>query len=149
MSAILRVKIIVAMIFNFAFGSSYGQNIEQHRWSNRILIVKTQGVELKKYEVQLKEFEDTIAEMIERKLILYKVSKQDFVLTNYENREFNTSGKVSKRLADSVLNEHDDFEVILIGLDGQIKLQQTEVLTKEDLFTTIDAMPMRKSEMRN
>ena len=46
-----------------------------------------------------------------------------------------------------VLNEKEDFEVILIGLDGGIKLQRTKILTKEDLFKITDSMPMRRDEL--
>jgi len=36
----------------------------------------------------------------------------------------------------------------LIGLDGGVKLKETEVLKKEDLFSIIDSMPMRLREIR-
>ncbi|MDP5094209.1 MAG: DUF4174 domain-containing protein, partial [Polaribacter sp.] len=41
------------------------------------------------------------------------------------------------------------FKVMLIGLDGGIKLAQSTVLSKEKLFAIIDGMPMRKREIRN
>ena len=44
--------------------------------------------------------------------------------------------------------EKSDFRVILIGLDGGEKLEQTEVLSAEKLFNTIDSMPMRQAEIR-
>ena len=40
------------------------------------------------------------------------------------------------------------FAVILIGKDGGEKLRSAEPLPAERLFATIDAMPMRKDEMR-
>ena len=61
----------------------------------------------------------------------------------------NYSGKVSKKLAEKIFNKKEHFEIILIGLDGRIKRQQTEILTEEDLFKIIDTMPMRKNEMKN
>jgi hypothetical protein len=39
------------------------------------------------------------------------------------------------------------FKVVLIGLDGGIKLQKNGQLTPEELFGTIDSMPMRRAEM--
>ena len=41
------------------------------------------------------------------------------------------------------------FSIILIGLDGGIKLRQQELLTAKELFRIIDSMPMRKAEMRD
>lgn len=49
----------------------------------------------------------------------------------------------------TIFSAKNEFEVILIGLDGSIKLRQMEVLSKEDLIAIIDAMPMRKSEIKN
>ena len=43
----------------------------------------------------------------------------------------------------------EEFTFILIGLDGGIKLTKTEVLESSDLFSIIDAMPVRSSELRN
>ncbi|MBB4658474.1 DUF4174 domain-containing protein [Parvularcula dongshanensis] len=42
----------------------------------------------------------------------------------------------------------DGFTVILVGKDGGEKLRTHDVLTIERLCETIDAMPMRASEMR-
>ncbi|SHJ28152.1 DUF4174 domain-containing protein [Aquimarina spongiae] len=145
----LRAQTILVLIFSFFVVNSYAQNIEKHQWRNRILIVKTQNTTSKKYQKQLKEFVNANDELIERKLILYKITKNDFTLANFENSKWNDSGKLSKGFADSILNKQEDFEIILIGLDGQTKLQQSEVLTKEELFKTIDVMPMRRHEIRN
>jgi hypothetical protein len=40
------------------------------------------------------------------------------------------------------------FTVILVGKDGTVKHRTTEVLTAKALFAIIDAMPMRRSEMK-
>ena len=36
--------------------------------------------------------------------------------------------------------------VLLIGLDGEVKLRQSHVATNEQLFGFVDAMPMRRAE---
>ena len=123
------------------------QNLKEHEWKNRILIVKSSDIKSEKYREQLKEFRNSIEELIDRKFILYKITGDDFVLIDYENSKLNNSGKISGKLSEKILNEKEDFEVILIGLDGGIKLQRTELLTKEDLFKITDSMPMRKDEL--
>lgn len=128
---------------------TYGQDLEKHKWTNRILIVKSVDAESNKYQEQVKEFTNSTEELIDRKLILYKIVEENFTLTVYKNSTLNSSGKVSRKLAESILNEKENFEIILIGLDGGIKLQKTEVLTKQELFNTIDAMPMRRNEIKN
>jgi hypothetical protein len=47
------------------------------------------------------------------------------------------------------VNANTAFTVILVGKDGGEKLRLDSVLTTAKLFSTIDAMPMRKSEMKN
>jgi hypothetical protein len=42
-----------------------------------------------------------------------------------------------------------NFTVILVGKDGGEKLRTTDVLMPRKLFATVDAMPMRKQEMKN
>ncbi|MEM7652729.1 MAG: DUF4174 domain-containing protein [Pseudomonadota bacterium] len=42
----------------------------------------------------------------------------------------------------------DRSTVLLVGKDTGVKLQQSEAFSTETLFTTIDAMPMRRREMR-
>ncbi len=124
-----------------------GQNLKKHKWRNRVLIVKTSDIKSKKYQEQLNEFKNSIEELIDRKFILYQITGDDFVLLDYKNNELNNSGKISRKLTDTILNEKENFEVILIGLDGGIKLQQTEILMKEDLFNITDSMTMRRNEL--
>ena len=40
------------------------------------------------------------------------------------------------------------FTIILVGKDGGDKLRSTSTLTLQKLYSTIDAMPMRQSEMK-
>ncbi len=40
------------------------------------------------------------------------------------------------------------FAVVLIGKDGSVKLRKTEPVTADELFQTIDQMPMRRQEMK-
>lgn len=43
----------------------------------------------------------------------------------------------------------DEFRYILIGKDGGVKLNNNDFVPNEDLFSVIDAMPMRQREMKN
>lgn len=40
------------------------------------------------------------------------------------------------------------FRVVLIGKDGGVKQVSTRPLPPDDLFNTVDKMPMRRQEMR-
>ncbi len=58
---------------------------------------------------------------------------------NKENETIFRSRKVSK----------NDFKFILIGKDGNEKLNTNKLVSLNELYNIIDAMPMRQSEMRN
>jgi hypothetical protein len=40
------------------------------------------------------------------------------------------------------------FEVLLVGKDGGVKFRSNQPLEPEEIFRTVDAMPMRREEMR-
>ena len=42
----------------------------------------------------------------------------------------------------------DRFGAALVGKDGGVKMRSTRTIPTEELFRTIDAMPMRQQEMR-
>ena len=44
--------------------------------------------------------------------------------------------------------ERDAFRAILVGKDGTVKLDRGAAITSDELFALIDAMPMRRLEMR-
>ena len=47
-----------------------------------------------------------------------------------------------------IIGKRPHFEAVLVGKDGGEKLRATTPLTSERLFEIIDAMPMRRQEMR-
>ncbi|NNK75467.1 MAG: DUF4174 domain-containing protein, partial [Maribacter sp.] len=80
--------------------------------------------------------------------IIYKITNDEFSSINYITNK-TIYGKVSKEINEKILNENQNFELVLIGLDGIIKLKRNEILTTDDLFSIIDSMPMRKYKLKN
>lgn len=140
-------KIIVILLSCFSFMTLNAQELKKHRWEHRIVIIKTTDVDSKIYQEQQKEFNNTSQELAERRLVVYTIEGDTFSFINPKNTTQNTSGKLTGKLK-RILNADATFEIILIGLDGGIKLQQINVLTKKELFRIIDSMPMRRNEMR-
>ena len=144
---LLQVSMFLIMIGGASFVNVTAQNLEKHTWKNRILLVKTSDSASDIYQEQIKEFSNATDELKVRKFVLYKITGDHFELINFANPELNDSGKITGKPIGKTLTDKENFEVILIGLDGGIKLQQSEVLTKEALFNIVDAMPMRRSEL--
>lgn len=137
--------IILSLIFYLPMQA---QTLSQHQWKNRIIVVKSNSSKASIYQSQLKEFNDSVKEMAERKLVLYTYTPHICEFTDFAHP--NTTKIVELQTGNrKLLSGKKAFEVILIGLDGGVKLHQSRLLTKEKLFNTIDAMPMRRAEMRN
>lgn len=143
---LLGVMLVLTGVLNLQ--NLNGQNLDQHRWENRILIIQTPAESLPQYLEQLSEFENSAAELKERKLILYEVIKGKYRATDFQDMQADRSWKQSNEGHKNSLNQNDTFKVILIGLDGGIKLEQGTVLKKAELLGIIDSMPMRKAELK-
>lgn len=141
-----------ALLFTLVFYSStmtLVQDLAQYKWKNRIVIVKTEADAAPKYMQQLEEFRYSIDELTERKLVLYQIVNDQSTMTSFKNDESKSHSGIAKNPANTFFDEREPFEVLLIGLDGQVKLQQTDILTRKDLFGIIDSMPMRRNEIKN
>ncbi|MCA0931770.1 DUF4174 domain-containing protein [Lutimonas saemankumensis] len=144
---LFKVSMIFILMGCASFVPIKGQNLEKHTWKNRILVIKTTNKTSEIYQQQVKEFENSEAELKDRKFVLYKVTGDDFESIDYTQEASTNSGNISGTSLEKIFHAQEHFEVVLIGLDGGVKLRQTEVLSKEDLYGIVDAMPMRRSEL--
>jgi len=132
----------LTMLVLFGTSISFAQNLEQHEWKNRVLIVTVKNIELLQPQIDL--LNKDIKGLKERKLVVYKVNPEQYA------KGINSKRWISNKTFYSKLKQTSkDFEVILIGLDGGVKLRQTSLLSLEKLFALIDGMPMRRAEIRN
>lgn len=126
-----------------------GQNLNKHKWKNRILIIQTSSESNTKYQSQVDEFINSDEEFKERKLVVYTVIADAYKMTDYQEKKNTDSWTISKKMYEHILDEKDTFKIILIGLDGGIKLEKTEILKEIELYKIIDSMPMRSAELRD
>ncbi|GAA4272180.1 hypothetical protein GCM10022258_14740 [Aquimarina gracilis] len=82
--------------------------------------------------------------LVERKLIVYQISKTSYFLGVKD-----TDPIQSSKLYDRFNFDEKTFKVILIGLDGGIKKKFDSYVSARQIFETIDQMPMRKQELRS
>ena len=125
-----------------------GQNLNDHKWQNRILIIQTTSETTDLYQEQLEELKDSETAFIDRKLVLYELVGNQVRMTDYNSDRTDRTWKTASKSISAKFKDNVAFKITLVGLDGGIKLQQTEVLKKNELFQTIDAMPMRKNELK-
>ena len=137
----LRYTLLLFVLLYPAISQS--QDLSIHKWNDRLIMVLTTDSSLAVYQDQLKIFEEEAPGMKERNLVLYKITPG-----LYQVGEGNNPWKSSKDLYKTFKTTDSDLEVILIGLDGGTKLRRTGILPADELFATIDAMPMRQREMQ-
>lgn len=122
---------------------AHAQILSTHQWENRLVLILTKDKDNEDYRQQLQELREHEEGVRERKLKVYHVTPMEFRLGLKEPTPWQPSD-----IYDAYKKEGSDFQVILIGLDGTVKLDQQKVLSADKLFETIDAMPMRQAEMR-
>ena len=135
------ITIIIGMALNASLSA---QDLSEHRWKDRLLLVYTSDRDSEMFRKQLDAWMNDREGLEERKLELYSVTPS-LVRRGW------SEGKWEERddSLDKFLSEKGDFEVTLLGLDGRVKLRQEKLLDSEKLYRTIDAMPMRQNELRN
>ncbi len=117
--------------------------LDKYRWKRRLLLVFAPVKPHPKLVVQRQRLKDAAAGLKEREVTVIEVV-QDSVFVD---------GKLAIELnAKNLRKEFDttivEFNVVLIGKDGGEKLRRDEAVQVEEVFKTIDAMPMRQQEMR-
>lgn len=133
--------IFLIMIFS-KFSALHAQNLSQHLWKNRVILILSEGNAA--FERQMFAFKTNEKGMSERNLMIYQLKPDE-----YQQVIPKSDVQKSINLFEKYKQANTPFEVILIGLDGGIKLRQKDFLSCEKLFATIDSMPMRSSELKN
>lgn len=124
------------------FSALHAQNLSQHLWKNRIILILSEDTAA--FQQQMLAFKTNEKGMNERSLIVYHLKSDEYEQVMPKNDVRKTTNLFEKYKQVNV-----PFEVILIGLDGSIKLRQKDFLSCEKLFATIDSMPMRSAEIKN
>jgi len=159
-SSILQILLLVSSVTlshsNLANSKEFDINeqstlvdINQLRWKNRIIIIKTDD---KTDSASISEKKQDSNTLIDKKAgiddrdivwLLLNTSTNESVISN---SRLNLSKNLQGQLLD-LLSKHPKSRIILIGKDGGIK-SHSKSLDLNDIFNQIDAMPMRIREMQ-
>jgi len=123
--------------------SCQAQTLKTLQWQNRLILVMADDTSNLNFKKQITHLTKNKEALTERKLIIYKVFPNQYS-KGLEIIELKSSNDLNKKYNP----KQKPFKVVLIGLDGRVKLEQNEIITIEQLKSIIDAMPMRKNEMR-
>lgn len=126
-------------------GKVTAQDLNAYKWKNRILFVMANNKDGEKLQQQIEVFNQNVAGLKERNLVIYLITPNE--IAKYNNQTL--TWKKSKGLFEAYKLKDTEMELILIGLDGQIKHRKYNVTSALEIFVIIDGMPLRQSELKN
>jgi hypothetical protein len=118
-------------------------DMDSYKWKHRLILVFAPSVESDSYQILKQDIERQRHEIADRDIVLFWIYPDE---VRSGDRVFGSSAAVALRERYSI--PPDVFGVILIGKDGGEKLKQEERGNLAEIFSRIDAMPMRQMEMK-
>ena len=133
---------IMALTGLSATGPAGEELLAAHRWRHRLLLIFT-GNDPTPLGEQMYLLDADPGALAERDLKLFQILPEGG--RTPDERPLTASQAIDLRRRYQV---GPGFTVVLIGKDGTEKLRRTAPLSPDELFDTIDAMPMRQREQR-
>ena len=119
-------------------------DLSQFQWKNRLLFLFAPNRSHPLFDVLQKSIANQQAEVADRDLVIFEILESGTSRMD--------TGDLDPQTVQSLRDKFDvrpgRFTVILVGKDGGIKLSRQDQTRLEDIFALIDAMPMRREEMR-
>jgi hypothetical protein len=119
-------------------------DLSQFQWKNRLLFLFAPNPSHPFFDVLQKSIETQQAEVVDRDLVVFEILESG---TSRMDRS-DLDPQVAQSLRDKFDVRRGRFTLILVGKDGGIKLNRQDQTQLEDIFALIDAMPMRREEMK-
>ena len=107
-------------------------DLDRLRWQSRVIVVWAENAKDQRLTRQESSFKKNNAGLNERDVKVFSLTGE-------------TPDTQSLRTKLGI--DHRPFAVVLIGKDGSVKVRKYTTVDPEELFHTIDRMPMRKDEM--
>jgi hypothetical protein len=142
----MKVLINFLLIFSLSITTLSAQSINNYRWQNRVLILFTPEPQNELFELQYRLLDAVEDELVDRSLVVMLVEPSG----DHENLGIFLDEAQSAYLYRQFGAQPYQFEMVLLGLDGNKKLHARNVVTPtKDIFDLIDQMPIRQNELRN
>lgn len=137
-------RICIALLLCAFLQPAMTQSLSEHQWQDRVILVFSPDLTRNFYQQQMKLLKSDPLGLVDRDLVLYQI---------FEN--YAETPSAEQLLPNQILefwNTYNPgkqpFLVVLIGKDGTEKLRSQRPISLEKLYSTIDAMPMRRREVR-
>ncbi|MBX2822122.1 MAG: DUF4174 domain-containing protein [Rhodothermaceae bacterium] len=145
----LLFGILVLCILSTCASPSMAQDkgsfdLNEYRWKNRLLVVFAEQEATPAYQTLATEIKSLRAEFEDRNMVLISAF-EDGKGTAAERA---LSSEDVDQLRETFGVNPGSYRAYLIGKDGGIKREGGPEIRLQDVFSLIDTMPMRRSEMR-
>lgn len=141
----LKIKIVFTILLFLTFMNKLSaQELSQHQWEDRILIILTDSFENEMAKEQLQLFKKSWNGLEERKLIIYEITPEEYQLHHADTEIISGASDLYEQFNP----RSNTFKLILIGLDGTVKSSYNQPVPPNNIFKRIDQMPMRRREIR-
>ncbi len=125
---------------------AWSQDIHSHIWKNRVLLLVTDSFDTPQFIKQRAALINDKHDLQERKLVVYEITEKEYRKAFSETCiPTNTSVYRTYALGEAPIQKQ--LKIILIGLDGGVKLTKSSFTPPSAIFATIDQMPMRRYEL--
>jgi hypothetical protein len=146
LKAILLAMLMVTVL---SIGSSRNApaislNLTQFQWKNRLLFLFAPNRNHPFFGSLRRALVAQQAEVADRDLVIFEILESGSSTMNATHLDPQTAQSLREKFE----LRQGEFTVILIGKDGGVKLNRQDPIQLEDIFSLIDAMPMRREEMR-
>lgn len=120
-----------------------GDDLSRYRWQRRLLLVFAPVPQDPRLAAQRLRTAEALSGFRDRELTVIEIVERRVLIDGARVRWLDSFAMRS-------LFEVEDngFETVLIGKDGGVKLRREGLMPTDVLFDTIDAMPMRRQEMK-
>lgn len=122
-----------------------GRLMEEYMWEKRVLLVFAPSENNASLKSQNRMLAASKPGLAERDMVIWHLIHDNYVSINRARRPNLATAPFYKYYK---VNPNS-YTVILLGKDGGEKLRKQSHVTSGELFSLIDAMPMRQQEMRS
>lgn len=122
-----------------------GQTLDSYRWKSRLVLLFTPAPDSPVFLEQVRLLEESAAALTERKVVVIRITpaKQHGNAAEFLDKANSLS------YYERFKPQAEQFELILVGLDGSEKLRKRNITVPvSDINDLIDTMPMRRQELR-
>jgi len=140
----MRQLILGIALFCSAAGQASAYDLSQHEWRHRLLFLSAPNLEDQELAAQQHYLDRRRDAVLDRDILVFQLFRDQGFLG-----ETVLSAEDVKTLRQQLDVAAEDRLVMLVGKDGGIKTRTGLDTDLREIFLQIDAMPMRREEMRS